>query len=536
MHELNNEIDRFGSSEFAASHEIAGAGMYKQSPEAVFLGFDGKRPLWGHGDGGLILCAGARGGKLRDILSYNICSGVLGSVSILILDMKGELACISQDQTPDEKFCRYWNPSALHGMPQDSLNPVDYIHINSPSLVSDVKVFCENMIGLSGAANAGYFERRAREFLEAIILTLVRINGVLDLPSLYHTINLIPGGGDDWLEFGFEMSEAGFEISKRIEEEIAASRKGLSSNGFQGILGEIFKAFACLSDPVLMASVSPPYTMSMADLCASDRKYQMYLMPPAEFIEPWSPVIKAIFVAGMIYKARSPQSPRQLWILDECAQLQKFPLIPKLYSYGAGIGIRPLTVWQTTAQMRTMSPDAETIITSSAAIRMYFAIRDIASATVVSKMLGSQTLEFDDEFKQANARHAKQQAMQAMLSGGDPIAAGLNYAHHKREAELKSKQHRQLRNPSEVMNCPPDKLFLFSDALRKPIYADRKPYYEQRFMNGRFQNNPYHPPADKIRVKTTFGHSWRSIGGAPVPHQFAHYPQYQSGYWRVLGH
>jgi len=532
MHDLNNETDRFGSAEFAQSHEIARASLYKQSPTSVFLGFDGNRPLWGGGDGGLVLCAGARGGKLRDILAYNICSGILGGVSILILDMKGELACISQDQTPDEKFCRYWNPSALHGMPQDRLNPVDYIHIDSPSLVSDVKVFCENMIGLSGAANAAYFERRAREFLEAIILTLVRIKGTLTLPDLYRAINLIPGGGQEWLDFGFEMSEAGFEISKRIEEEIAASRDS-SSNGFQGILGEIFKAFACLSDPVLMASVSPPYTMSMVDLCAGDRKYQMYLMPPAEFIDPWSPVIKSIFVAGMIYKARSPQSPRQLWILDECAQLQKFPLVPKLYSYGAGIGIRPLTVWQATAQMKAISPDAETIITSSAAYRMYFAIRDINSATVVSNMLGAQTLEFDDELKQAQARHAKQQAMQAMLGGGDPIAAGLNYAHHMREAEMKSKQYRQLRNPSEVMNCPPGKMFLFTDALRKPIYADRKPYYEQCFMTGRFQNNPYHPPANKTRVKTLLGHCWRSIRTEPVPHQFSHYPQYQSGYWRT---
>ena len=64
---------------------------------------------------------------------------------------------------------------------------------DSPTLVSDVKVFCENMIPLSGSANSQYFERRAREYLEAICLTLAEIDGVLTLPRLYWAINLHSG-------------------------------------------------------------------------------------------------------------------------------------------------------------------------------------------------------------------------------------------------------------------------------------------------------------------------------------------------------
>lgn len=531
MDELHNDIDRFGSAAFANEIDLRQAGFFKKADNAVFVGFYGKKPLFYDSDGSLILVAGARSGKLRDILSYNLCTGILSGASLLVLDMKGELSCISADQTPDQKYCRYWNPAGLHGMPQDTLNPVDYIRAESPSLVSDVKVFCENMVTASGSAQAIYFERRAQEFLEGIILTLVKLNGVLTLPDLYHTINLIPGNSDAWLDFGFEMSEAGFEISKRVEEEIDASRDQ-SGNGFQGILGEVFKAFSALSDPVLMASVSPPYTMSMADLCGRDRKYQMYLMPPAEFIQPWGSVIKSIFVAGMIYKSRAPESPRQTWIIDECAQLQKFPLIPKLYSYGAGIGIRPITVWQSTSQMNAISPNAESEITSSASVRIYFALRDLKSATTISNMLGAQTLEYDDSFKQANARHAKQKAVQALLNGSDPVMAGMNYAHHKREAAMKSKQHRQLRTPAEVLSTPPDKMYVFADSLQKPIYADRKAYFDQKFMAGRYLNNPYYPPNDKIRVKTNFGYQVKRIITGPVPKRYADYPQYARGVWR----
>ena len=536
---IDNESNRFGSAAFAENIDIARAGMFRQASNSLFVGFFGNKPLWYSGAGGLILVAGARGGKLKDILSYNICSGIGRAISFLILDMKGELAAISQDQTPDHKYNIYWNPLALHGLCQHRINPLDYMRADSPTLVSDVKVFCENMVPLSGSANAAYFERRAREFLEGIILTLVKLEGALTYPVLYYVINLIPGGGDAWLDFAFEMTECGFPISKRIEEEIANSRDN-SSNGFQGILGEIFKAFACLSDPALMESVSPyadgTYDFSVGDMCRDDQLHQLYLMAPAEFVESWNPVIKSVFVAGMVYKSRAPHAPQQTWILDECAQLGAFPLVPKLFTYGAGIGIRPWAVFQSTYQMRALGPNAENIITSSAALRSYFAVRDIESATAVSRALGAQTLEFDDELQQSRAQLAKQQAMQALLNGDDPFSAGLTYAHHKQAVKHRTKQHRLLRTPDEVLNMPDDMQFIFTDALEHAVYSNRAAYFEQKFMSGRYHPNPYHPPAGKVRVKTTFGHAWRRVITKAVPSTFAHYPQYKNGKWsRIEG-
>lgn len=526
---LNNEINRFGSATFAEEHEIARAGLFKQRPNSLFLGFYGRRPIWYSGLGGLLMTAGARGGKLRDILAYNLCSGVCLS-SLIALDMKGELAAISQDQTPDRKYCIYWNPLGLHGLPQHRLNPVDYIRKDSLTLVSDVKTFWENLIPASGSANGEYFERRAREFGEAIVLTIVQRNGILTLPDLYRVINLIPGNTEAWLDFAFDMSDCGFEISSRIEEEIANSRED-SGNGFQGILGEIFKSVACLSDPVLLKSVSPPFDFSMADLCKSDQAYQVYLMPLPEFIEAWGPVIKSIFVAGMIYKGRAPHAPQQTWILDECAQLGGFPLITKMFSIGAGQGIRPWAVFQSTYQMKALGPDADNIITASAAVRQYFAVRDYASGQTVSNMLGTQTLSYDHSQEQARARLAKQKALHSLINGDDLFNASLQYAHHKAAAQMQTKQQRHLRTADEVLNCPPDKQFLFIDGLQNPIYADRRPYYEQRFMAGRYHPNPYHPPRGRVRVKRWLGHGWKRVVRETVPERFAQYPQYADGTW-----
>lgn len=526
---MNNADAPFGSARFATEAEIRRAGMFRQTPDSLFLGFVGDRPLWYEGMGGMVTVAGARGGKLRDVLGYNTCSGIYAG-SMIVLDMKGELSMVSQDQTPDGKFCITWNPAQHHGSVAHRINPPDSLRKGGPTLVSDLKVIAENMIPLSGSPQGQFFEGRAREYFEAVALTVVEKDGVLTLPGLYRAINLIPAGGDTWLDFAFDMSESAHESVRRIEAEIAAARDN-PAGGFPGIQGEMFKAIACLSDPALMASVSPPYDFSMSDLTKGDQVYQVYLNVPAEFVEAWAPILKAIFTAGLIAKSRVPSAPRQTWVLDECAQLGAFPMVVKLFTYGAGIGIRPWAIFQSTKQMKALGPDAENIILSSAAVRQFFAVRDLETATTLSRMLGMETLSYEDERQSEQARHERHMAMRQMLEGGDPLEAVLSYEHAARREVLPARRGRSLMTPDEILNMPGDKQILFVDGVPHPIYADRRPYYEQRFMAGRYHPNPYHPPADKVRVKTLIGHGWKKVVREKVPGEFAHYPQYRDGFW-----
>lgn len=532
---IDNREHPYGSAAFAEFEDFRRAGMLTQRPNSLLAGFTDDQPIWYSGMGGVLIVAGARGGKLATMLGYNICAGICAA-SMLILDMKGELAAISQDQTADAKHAIYWNPRRLHGFASMRINPVDYLHIDSPSLVADAKVFCQNWITRSGSANASYFEDRARgEFLEAMVLTNVRLHGVLTLPDLYRSVNLIAAGGAKWLDFAFEMQESGFEISSRIEEEIAASRGHPNAGGMQGILGELFKSFAALSDPQLMGSVSPPFDFSMAQMCESDQAYQVYLMPPAENVESWSPILKSLFVAGMIYKGRAPQAPQQTWILDECAQLGGFPLVPQLFTYGAGIGIRPVAVYQSDAQINATGQNAQSIIPASAALQLRFAVREIETARRLSEMLGAETLEVHNILQDTQYRHAAQQAITGIFSGGDPVQAALDFEYHNQVADIPTRQQRLLRTPAEILNTPEDRAYLFADGLGKPAYIERKPYYEQRFMAGRFHPNPFHPPLDKVRVRGLIGHRWRPVIREPVPARYAHYPQYADGFWSRIG-
>lgn len=530
---FSNAAHPFGSARFAEPKEIAGAGMLSRAPHSLLVGFLGKRLLTYSAMGGAVCVAGARSGKLRDLLAYNICCGI-HAPTMVILDVKGELAAISQNQTPDHKFCIYWNPAALHGLPRHRINPVDYIRSDSPTLVSDTKVFAENMIPPSGSPQSEYFEGRAREFLEALVLTLTRLHGALSLPDIYRAINLVVIGGEKWLDLAFDMSASGFDQAERIEEEIAAGRDD-SSGGFRGILGELTKAFSCLSDPVLLDSVSPPFDFSLSQLCESEQTYNLYLMPPSEFVEAWAPIIKSIFVAARTYKARTPSAPRQTWILDECGQLGGFPLVIRLFTRDAGLGIRPWAFFQSTKQMKALGPDGENLILSSAALRSFFGVRDEDSAATISRMLGDQTLAYIDPHRRAAALHAKSRAVRAIIGGGDPFKAGMEIAHQSRLADLPVLRPRRLLSTDEILGMPPGRQIIFADGLSHAIYAERRAYFDQRFMAGRYHPNPYFPPDSHVRVRTRWGYRWRRVVVEPVPRAFAHYPQYAHGHWSRIG-
>lgn len=284
-----------------------------------------------------------------------------------------------------------------------------------------------------------------------------------------------------------------------------------------------------------MASVSPPFDFSLEELTSDHQATQFYMMVPAEYVSAWSGVTKAMLVNAMLYKSRAPLAPRQVWLLDEAAQACKgMELLTQLYTYGAGIGITPFSVFQSWDQLKLISPGAETIIPASAQLKIMFALRELSSATTVSRMMGTQSLAYDDGLQQSRASHAKKQAIFDILNGADPVEASLRARHQAHSAVHKSVQSRDLMTPSEVMGLPGDKMLLFMDGLSHPVLADRKPYWTVPWMAGRYHPNPYHPPSDRVVVQTRFGKRTRWVCQGPVPSEFAHLPQYADGQWSFI--
>lgn len=84
--------------------------------------------------------------------------------------------------------------------------------------------------------------------------------------------------------------------------------------------------------------------------------------------------------------------------------------------------------------------------------------------------------------------------------------------------------------PDEILAMPEDRQILFIAGKDvDPIYAHKYPYFGRREMAGLYLPNPYHPPADKVQVRTWRGQQWRDVKRGPVPQKWALYPQHADG-------
>ena len=245
--------------------------------------------------------------------------------------------------------------------------------------------------------------------------------------------------------------------------------------------------------------------------------------------------IRCFFTAVMLHKARQTSAGRITFIIDEAAQLGRFEGLTRLFSYGRGLGIRTWAVFQDVGQItaRYGAGVLQTFIGSSAC-RQFIGVRDYDTAHMMSEMLGSETLSYDDPLLQTRARHAKADALLRFLNG-DPLSAVWDYRRFQFEATHRPKQARKLMAPDEVLAMEEDRQIIFLSGINvAPIFAHKRPYYASASLAGRYLPNPYHPPCDSVDVQTKYGSERRRVITEPIPPWASMLPQYASGCWSYV--
>lgn len=528
-----NEFFRFGSAAFATEAELRRAGL--PHPSGPLLGYLNAKTLRLDSDAPIITIGGAGSGKLRDLLAYNVCGSRLDAKRwyapprLLVNDPRGELAAISiHNQVRFGRPAYCINPYGLHGLPRHRVNPWDVLRQESPTFHADVKLVVADLMPLSGSANSQYFELRGREWSEGLVKHLASSRGSITLPDLYESINAIEDPMA-WEELGLAMLNSPFGDVRRVAQEMNSKRLDAPKE-YGGIIGEIFKSLSFLSDPAIRETLSGS-DFSLEVLCKQDSI--VYNIVPAEYAAQLAPMQRAIIGAAMLYKQRHPGAPRILFVIDEAAQLGRFEALLRAYSYGRGMGIRAWSIWQDIGQVsRNYGREALSGFLGSSQTRQFFGIRDLDTARMAAEMLGTQTLEYDAVLDQAAARRNKAHIARELIDGADPFEAGLNLVQQERIATTRTKQARALMTPDEILNMPEDRELLFISGFGlRPIYAQKYPYFSRPEMAGAYMPNPYHPPANKVLLKTRRGEKWARVITERVPRHYAHLPQYESGYW-----
>lgn len=530
----DNALDRFGSAGWADQSDIHKAGLHKNKQGSLFAGFSPSKnkALMLGGDGHLTIIGGAGCGKGSSLLSYNLLGKGWDS-SALINDLKGELAAISLHHLHKRNLSGYCiNPYNLHGkapwfLPQHGLNPLAILSPDSITLTADIQMICAMLIVIPSATKDSYWEVRARQWCSGLLKFLILTFAKATLPDLYKLINLAESDPDTFAQMAKnDMMATNDAEVMRVAGEMLFKRKN-SEREYSSIMGTIFKNLGWMDDPALQECLSGD-DFSLEAL--TSEKAHIYLIIPAEYVATLSSFIRLIFGVGMICKQRKPDADRVLYLIDEAGQLGYFEALENAYTFGRGAGIRTCGVFQSLGQMNSYPSGYQTILGSSAA-RIFMGTRDYETASLVSRMIGEETLEYDAPRAQADARKAKMETVRAMLTGDDPFKSAYEGLHYSAHASRKEKIRRALITPDEVLSLPEDRMILMTSGLNcPPILARKINYFEHKDMTGTYLPNPYHPPYDRVGTKTLFRRTKRIISEA-VPSDLAHWPQFQKGYW-----
>lgn len=522
-YQSHNSEHRHGSARFAGADEISGAGLFGYNGLAI--GHFGDKIINLDSDGARISVIGAGGGKTTSLLSYMLM--LPNPMPMMVLDPRGELQAISIAAATKQAIHAFsWNPKHLHGKPSHSVNPLDGITLSSPHLHTDVQIAAQDLIPLSGSNNQ-YFELRARDWTASLYKTRVEQDGFVSFPSFYRMVNKIEGNPQGWADELEVMLRSKFEDVRRTANEMLIKQQDTPKE-FGSIMGEIYAHIDFLSDPDLRASLEGG-DCSLSDLVDNPQTVRLHLMPPAEFIGLWSPIIRTMFSRLMMLKGRAPQARRVLLLVDEAGQLGRADFLLRSFTFSRGAGLIVHALFQDIGQIRqNMGREALISFMGSAVVRQFSAVRDYETAQLVSNMLGQQTLLYDDEAAQARADKEAKARAKAIFQGADPFEQARDYGHYEEEAYRQSKMHRSLMSPDEILNMREDQQIIFiSGRNLHPILANKYPYFTRHEMAGLYLPNPYHPPMDKVLVQGWFKPKWLPLCSVSIPPKYRQFPQYQ---------
>lgn len=529
---IDPSVDRFGSAGSADARMRRRAGLNKK--QGAYIGHDPVgRACYSAQQSGLLLCGGARslkGSVVQPWIVDGCMSSKHGQDHLVLLDWKGQDGVVGSLQVRQGRHGYYFNPRWQRDMPFHKFDALGHLERSSPTLVPDAMVFGANW-NPETDPKAAYFERSAQKINAAIAVTYARTIGPVTLPAMADKIAALGDLSEEWLSFQYDLSQQPEpqirEVATLLERVQAGDFQG---GGWDGIKGELAKSYACMLDPQLREALSPPFDFSFGYLTrAGGPPCLVSIMEDLEYAETSGPIVRTLFSTALLHKRRAISARSQFWILQEIGNIGAWPLAESLATIGAGYGIRPAYVVQSTRQLENLKRGASTVIPNSCGTQIFLGTRSAEQARLIQSQLGRMTVEYVDQAAVERANAARSSAVAKMIMGqSDPFSAMMEANHQERLSRQTVKMGRELRGIDEILGEENGKAFVFMPGvLARPAYLTIRPYWQRRDLAGAYLGDPFHSHPGTVEISTVFGQRHRKVVTSLVPRRLRDWPQYR---------
>lgn len=535
----------YGSARFASDMEVRRA--FREAGGVPFGFYNGRRLVHSK-DAGIVLIGGAGSGKFTSVLAHIINAGGRNGepARYAIFDPKRELRAVLEPYFAHIGAAVYEiNPYGVHGAKGNHLSLLAHLTPQSPLLVAYSTRVASTFIPEDDTGSDGFFAPKAQLWLDAMIRGLVHLDGGVSPASIYKLFGMIRAAPDAWDEMAELMAAVGEPDLFETYAEMRVMRLS-AERTYQSVMGELSNRLSFMADRALQDAFSygSEADFALDVLCENTNQsvFVFFVMPP-ELTEQNAPLIRQFFSSLRTLKQQRQDAPTLNMVIDEAAQLGRFPEIADFYSIGRGYGLCPITVYQDLGQIRkNLDSTGMMTLSANSDLEIYLGggISDLDTARHLSAKLGNQTLSLDDHLTQERAARAKREAVLAAFQGkADAFKTGSTLKALDYEMKHQRKQARALRTPDEILAMPRSEMLVMPSGYGiPPFIAQKKPYFEVNEYTGLYGPNPYFDrDMDSVSVP---GWLWRKrlkIIREAVPSSHAHLPQYAHGEWSfVEGH
>ncbi|MGQ3049241.1 MAG: conjugal transfer protein TraG [Niveispirillum sp.] len=450
-------VTTYGSSRWATSREVEGAGLFR--PAGVFLGRLGGRYLRHDGPEHVMAFAPTRSGKGVGLVVPTLLSW---TGSAVIHDIKGENWQLTAGWRARFSHSLLFNPTDPRSA---RYNPLLEVR-KGPDEVRDVQNIADILVDPEGALERrNHWEKTSHSLLVGAILhvlyaeeekTLARVATFLSDPrrSFAHTLRRMMATN--------HLGTADNPIVHPVVASAAREVLNKSENERSGVLSTAMSFLGLYRDPTVAATTAA-CDWRIADLVDAPRPVSLYLVIPPSDISRTKPLVRLVLnQIGRRLTERLEGDPAKrrrhqlLMMLDEFPALGRLDFFETALAFMAGYGIRAYLIAQSLNQISKAYGENNAIL-DNCHVRIAFSSNDERTAKRISDALGTATEQ------RAQRNYA-----------GHRLSPWLSHVMVSRQETA-----RPLLTPGEVMQLPPtDQLVLVSGL--SPIRARKLRYYEDR--------------------------------------------------------
>ncbi|TWC97598.1 type IV secretory system conjugative DNA transfer family protein [Sphingobium sp. AEW010] len=379
--------------------------------------------------------------------------------SVICIDPKGENARVTARARAAKGKVWCLDPFEVSGQPPARYNPLDRLDPASLDLAEDAMTLADALVpDPAGQGGEAHWNEEAKALIAGLILYAVvhEDREHRTLATVRDYLTLAPKGFADLLTLMQDSRGAGGLIARAANRQL-----GKSDREAAGVLSSAQRHTHFLDSPRIVASTSAS-DFTFAGL--KEGVSTVFLCLPPDRLDAYSRWLRLLVAQALTDMARSPIKPARpvLFLLDEFAALGRLEPVERAMGLMAGYGLQLWPILQDMHQLRALYGERAGTFMSNAGVFQAFGVNDLATAELLSKTLGQETLEYQTAGYSQGSRIGGAKLTQ---SASTHINA------------------RNLMNPDEIMRMSPtDQLLMLQG--QAPLIVEKIRYYDQREFAG----------------------------------------------------